>query len=278
MAETTTYPLAFSEDATAVKLLGVTGQGSTTKDNVVTWGNVVADPQDGRLEVGSSAVLTRVFRGAYDYFKGLLDKGTLKRGKTWDSTGIWTIDNLSLERLPGAGGRLTIRLVPVQYFTLGKDGNDGKPLNFWYTIEMSQVEKPLLSHPTLAANIDAMRAWNGETNLTLKKALQYTGAAGATATLPEGACQTFAKKILLGIESYLVFAPVVTKETDYDALPKNIGADCGKIKTPPYTAGGGFVFLKTADRCTQNQTDGTWHRSEQWTGADAWDTDIYAAS
>ena len=105
-----------------------------------------------------------------------------------------------------------------------------------------------------------------------RAANKYLDATNTEKTLTAGEI-VWADKIRKGVESYLLFAPVITLTGTYDGRPDS-GVP-GYIATPPVSVDG-FEYLKTADRVRQNQ-DRTWERVQQWTGADEWDTDIYTA-
>ena len=92
-----------------------------------------------------------------------------------------------------------------------------------------------------------------------------------------------------GIESYLVFTPTITKISTLTSLT-NFTSKVGKIDTPTSASSDSVVgsidvgkftalatqWLKTADRI-QTALDGTIQRTEVWTGADVWNSNLYSA-
>jgi hypothetical protein len=115
-------------------------------------------------------------------------------------------------------------------------------------------------------------------------ALEY--ATGATyAPLPTPA-DIVAQKILKGVQSYSIYAPVVTRTTVWPFKPDVTGR-LGKIDTPAsrdgWTSYNGETYsftgladswLKNVERSSSNG-DGTFTLTEGWLGADEVDADLY---
>ena len=118
-----------------------------------------------------------------------------------------------------------------------------------------------------------LAAWRDGSDDKLRRENKYKDAADAVKALT-GEEIKWANKIRKGVESYLVFAPVVTRVSEYEGRPQTGG--CGKIGAPD-AAVAGYAYLKTADRAVQNDKK-SWTRTEQWTGADKWDADIYGGA
>ncbi|MBE6413239.1 MAG: hypothetical protein E7035_01640 [Verrucomicrobiaceae bacterium] len=131
-------------------------------------------------------------------------------------------------------------------------------------LEWSQLEKPLASAPIfknvpfseiqIVEKIISGESNNSEIDKCCDDAKKYY------------------EKRQKGVSSYLIFAPVVRRTRQTRAKP-SAGA-CGKISPPPMTVGN-YVFLKTADRVLKSNSDKFWTRTEEWTGADNWDRDLY---
>ena len=99
---------------------------------------------------------------------------------------------------------------------------------------------------------------------------------------------TLAQKMIKGVDSYTIYAPVLTRTTLWSHMPDSVG-EVGVIETPAVRDGWEIIgaqsldawtglanmWLKTASRSTPNQ-DGTYSLIEQWTGADEIDGDLYA--
>jgi len=139
-------------------------------------------------------------------------------------------------------------------------------------IDMVQLDKPILSLEQFSGYPEMIELWKaGPADLKvkykyIKDKVVYDMAGGALAA---------AKLMLKGTDSYLAFNPVISRTSIYKSRPTP--ADYGKICTPPITVPGDWVYLKTADRITQ-QADNTYVRTEQWTGADEWSTDLYGSA
>ena len=129
----------------------------------------------------------------------------------------------------------------------------------------------LLLTARLAPTLPLPAPWHAALALALTLAagalIAWRGAPDLSAV-----ARIYAKLILKGVESYLVFSPVVSRTSTYKDRPDP--ADCGKIQTPPITVPGTWEYLKTGDRIVQ-QSDGKYVRSEQWTGADTWERELY---
>lgn len=194
---------------------------------------------------------------------------SLQRGDVVDGYFKMGVDSAELTPRRGGLAKLTIRLVPSTSF-----GTASAPLRETIEIDMAQIEKPILTHKKIAD--DGMAAhlalWRDGDDEARRAANKYLDDAGNEQALTSGEI-VWAEKIRKGVESFLVFAPVVTQSGVYDGRP-DVSVP-GFIDTPPVTVGD-YVFLKTADKVAQNQ-DRTWTRVQQWTGADEWDTDIYTA-
>lgn len=90
-----------------------------------------------------------------------------------------------------------------------------------------------------------------------------------------------------GVANYSIYAPVITKTTQWDSPPPL--ENYGKVETPtvrsgwsviggtPEWAGKANCWVKTACRSTPNG-DGTYSLIEQWTGMDEVDGDLYEES
>ena len=100
-----------------------------------------------------------------------------------------------------------------------------------------------------------------------------------------GNALVLAQKIMKGIQSYSIYAPVITRTTMWSTTPPS--GHAGMIETPAPRAGWSVIggvpnwtglateWLKTAERSTSNG-DGTYTFIEQWTGADQIDGDLYS--
>lgn len=187
----------------------------------------------------------------------------------------YTVSTAVLTPGRGAMGTLTISLVEKDSSSSGTVPVGA--VSCLIETEMAQLDKPLLTHSLFAdesaSTAENIEKWKSETDTALRAAYQYTED-GATVDLA-GNDLTAAKKILKGVDSYLAFVPVITRTTTYTS--RQDPEDIGKIDTPPVTVPGSWEYLKTTDRCIQ-QADKVYVRTEQWTGAEEWDPDLYETS
>lgn len=171
---------------------------------------------------------------------------------------------------PGKGG-LAEGVVSLRPNTPGSSAGAGG-LDAVFEVEMAQLEKPLLSHPRYKDVADIVRKWEGSP-AAIRDQDKFEDADGSAADITDETALEAISKIRRGIESYLVFSPVVTKTSYPSSMPNNIGAACGKRQAPDVAASAAAAWLKTGDRVAQ--ADGAFTRVEQWTGADEWDEDLY---
>lgn len=144
-------------------------------------------------------------------------------------------------------------------------------------IEAGVLEKKLESHPIYqsggtkeltTADLDDIAEWRAATTAAQRASLYGDLSANA---------QHFVAKVQRGIESYLVAAPVTRKTTRSYAKP-TVGGIGTRTTSQPVTASpSGYQWLKTGDRAVRQGPNGKWERVQEWTGADAWDSDLYPA-
>jgi len=228
----------------------------------------------------------RTFTGPYaDLFSKRPTRGAPMEGSGADML----VQDSTLKRSKGSQGVLTVNLVGGN--PSWKGGPDA-PLKVTVEIDWVAVSKDLRSHPMYHYPEDAdtepegvysndpaawmrIEKWKNETNLELRKQFKFgTGAIDEILAPNE---QHYAKKILRGVESYNVYAPIVRKTTLLSKKPS--GSKAGFVQDPAVDAEypDGYKWLKTACRSTQQQ-DKTWQLAEEWTGADEVDADLYPAA
>ena len=207
--------------------------------------------------------VTYVFRGDLAELRTL--QGAAKPGTYWvhDSAAMGWV--LTADLKPEAGGIGTLTAVCS---TRPEEGTgDDAVVKTKYETDSARIDKPLLSHPGITEEMRVrIAAWAQDKPADFK----FTDSTGSEETLSK-AEQIWAGKMLAGVESYLFFAPVVTRVREYRFRPGSSGI--GQRGTPPI-APGSFKWLKTGDRATQDDR-GRWTRTETWEGAEKWDTDIY---
>lgn len=182
----------------------------------------------------------------------------------------YLVESSTLEPRKGLLGTLTINLVE-------KDVSSGtKPvgaLKSTIEIDMAQLEKPILTKSDYSGYADVIELWKAGP-AALRSQYKYNDASETEQTLT-GNALIVAQLALKGIDTYLAFNPVITRMSTYKSRPTP--ENYGKICTPPVTAPGTWVYLKTADRIVQ-QSDGKYVRTEQWTGADEWAPELYGSA
>jgi len=153
-------------------------------------------------------------------------------------------------------------------------------------LDNETVEKSLRQHPAFAgfaaADWQAIDLWIAETDSDKRAAYQYWkrdasgNTTGTVQTLsatpdPDGSPQDFAALYLLGVTSFLDFAPVARKTSLYKGSTPPTTGDIGqKIGGDPFTGvPSGYEWVKRADRATKQGRGFTWTRVEEWIGARA---------
>jgi len=167
-------------------------------------------------------------------------------------------------------------------------------------LEWVQVERPLMTHPDFApdgflggdqvggtsarwrlsaADPFEIQAWQDEPSNVLRKDFKFTGEDGSIKTLTANA-QIVAKLMVVGVTSWLDFAPVV-RDTVRTSRPPTDGT-CGTIYTAAalrsevgFRVPSGYEFLKSADRGTQSGSNGRWERQREFMGARQWSRRLY---
>lgn len=224
-------------------------------------------PQSGRrtLRRGAKRQFTKVVRGRLASIEGSapgIGSTVTIRGKSCVVGGV--------DVQPERGGMATLTVSGVQK-------RHGVDVETTWEIEMAQIEKPILSHPKFAQYSAEVSAWRDGADPALKLAYKYLDASGSEQTLAGDALKA-ARKIEKGVESYLVYAPVIRKTTrSDDALA--VGGGLGKRTTaPPLPSNisviGTWQWLKTKDHVAVDG-DSLSTRIEEWTAADEWDEDLY---
>jgi hypothetical protein len=252
-----------------VSLSDLLGSAVSARADPVTKGSVAnrLTWESGALTISDTPQRVVIIDGLYSALLAVLPA----RGTVYTDFAGMSVDSATLIPKKGGLARLTITLVT----TASSSGTTATAaLREKWEIDSAQIEMPLASHPAIAefeGAADELEMWRNEPDRALKKAFKYDD--GGTEKELTGMVKTFAQKILKGVESYLRFNPVISKTGVYDGRPAT--AAPGYIGTPTVSVAG-FQYLKTADRVVQND-DRTWTRTEQWTGALEWDTDLYTA-
>lgn len=200
-----------------------------------------------------------------------------------DATNLF-IEDMQMDGMPGAMGRLVVRLSTLEGGSSGSITAPEEPADTAPVFEREWVllEKDIRVHPRfLTGGTYALTptdraqlgVWESEPDAVLKAAYKYS--AGGTHTLSANA-QILASKLLNGETHYLIFTPVARRTTfGYAFIP--VSTNVGLIESPPANCGAPtdvWQYMKTADRAIRK-----WgqygERVEEWTGANLWDTVLY---
>lgn len=244
--------------------------------NTIHYGNTNTQEQVGSGTIHNQSLVTVKIAGTYDSVKAKTPiKGCLY---SYGGDLYYVIDTVIT---PGRGGlaNAVITLAPKTTYNIGAGSGSETP-TLW-EIDMVQLEKPLLCNKKLAgtddtSHCDEVAKWRNSPAKIAAADKFVSGVDSMGEPIVEdlsAISKKFVEKIRKGIESYLVFAPVVTRTTTHKTKP-DVGGDSGKICEPEEKPKGDWMFLKTGDRCVLG-SDQLWVRTEIWTGADEWDTDIY---
>ncbi len=247
---------------------------------------------------GGRRVYNRTFLGEY---AALQDRQPTEGQRVEDLPGRCVVTSFVLSKLIGGRGRLRVSAEDMDYASSVREREESQPQ---YEIEWVQLEKPIEQHPRYgtggASELSdedraAVDAWRNEPNVAARKDRKYrtTPESDPDATLSENA-QNLADKIAKGVDTYLVFYPVVrrTRTTNIPStasdintqiLAKNLRAKLRYVDIPitlwversSAWKEVDLYYLKTADRCTRTGNRGAWERIEEWTGAETWDPDLY---
>jgi hypothetical protein len=265
-------------------------------------------PDSPKIKVDATRFsVTRIYEGPYAVLSG----NQPTQGQAFsDMPAACLVVDLSLEKLPGGKGRLTV--------TAETSGpSQATPFAPLYEIEWVEVDKKLEDAPIYSDGSDplvhggdigafaltisdraAVQQWEDEADFKLKAQYMFkvqtdtdsnpldgytksddsprtiNGVQYDVYTLSTNA-QNLAKKKLRGQDSYRVWAPVVRETIQAPSLPST--NPCGIIENPPDAADPpeGYVWQRSADRGTKTGRYGKWTEQREWQGADAIDTDLY---
>lgn len=154
-----------------------------------------------------------------------------------------------------------------------------------YEVEWGSIGKSIEQHPRYRpGGVNALtfldrlqlESWKAEQSPELRSIYKWDLAGTLAGPLSANA-QHLAFKLLNDETSYVVSAPIARRTTTSNFKPPT--SACGKRENPPGEVGAppGYEWLKTADRALRYGGAGQWERTEEWTGADVVDHDIYAS-
>lgn len=241
--------------------------------------------ESGRVEVPSSGArtYTEITVGRLSELKGMLPA----RGARKSIDGVpCVVVQAELEPTRGGMGRLTVRGRPAAAGAGRHRPSSNRPAEETekFSVEMAQIEKPLLTHPRYTSVAAEVGMWRDEPDPGLRNAFKYA-VSGGEASLSGRALEA-ARKLLAGVEGYLVWAPVIRRSTA-GLRHATVGEGMGKIhsgapKIDGISVAGSWKWLKTGDSAETYWTEDEkgddverCSREELWTGADGWDEDLY---
>lgn len=236
--------------------------------SVINKGTVTAQEQPGSGTKENGSQVTLKYKGTKATVEALLPQYGTKY--TYEDR-RYVVRKVTLT--PGRGGLAegVVVLGPSDNTGTAEDG----ALEVTWEIEMAQLERPLLSHPLFKDVADIVQKWEASP-AKFKNANQYEDTDGNGINVTDPAAILAISKIRRGIESYLTFTPVVARIALYSSRPSGVGAGMSRVGKPDVRASGSWSYIKTGDKCVQS-SDGSWTRTEQWTGADEWDSDLYGS-
>lgn len=243
---------------------------STNAPIIIGQRGVHLHSTSGRVQVAETTTRTIVRQGLYADLKGQVPD----RGSRFDGGTV-----VSADLSPAKGGMALLSVTVRDGSSSSYTDTDGDR-EIVYEVEMAQLEKPLLSHPDISPYAPQLVMWQASDAAT-RAAMKYKDENGDEVSLNVQAIDA-ARLLLQGVESYLVFAPVLRRTTRDPRRPRKafsgVGKKCGMRVTPPAKltgmAAGSWKWLKTADRAMQASSGGS-ERVEEWTGADKWEETLY---
>lgn len=189
----------------------------------------------------------------------------------------WVVESATLTPSHGGMARLIVSCYRKTRSSSGTGGGDEEGDNPTVIIEvsMAQIEKPLMAKDEWSGYGPIIEMWQSSP-ADVRAQKQYVDGDNKY-DLPGGAADV-ADLMMRGVQSYICFAPVVQVQTTTSEKPTDVGKDSGKICDPPNDAlemlAGTWKWLKTGDLATRN-ANGSYTRSEEWTGADSWEELLY---
>lgn len=214
-------------------------------------------------ETGNEVTVTQTYSGPYEVCRS----SKPAQGSRCAIYSKAAVRKTTVSKLPGGKGKLVVVSSVVE-----NPGGSSAPLaDPIPEVDWIRIEKPLAQHPQFINALTPQMI--ADAKKWAEDPSSYTGDSFGTGTKQA----LFATKLARGQDSYVVYAPVVKLTTEHNGRP--ITGNCGKISIPEYGAGAGlgnWVYLKTGD--TARPEKGRWTRTQEWTGADAIDPDIYGPS
>ena len=214
------------------------------------------------------SVVTRTFNGS---FTTLVANAPLRFQTMTGSPSTIFVDTVKVTKGKGGSGTMVVTLTPSP--SAGPDDGTFPVTGVSTTeVEWMEVQRKLETHPRYVSggakaltdsDLDKIEEWKSAASASDRTAKYEDLSAHA---------KDFVDKLRRGTDTYLDFAPILRVTTPSRTKP--LTGKCGKRFAPPFDLSvDGYEFLKTADRATKQGR--VWTRVEEWTGALAWDHDLY---
>lgn len=209
---------------------------------------------------------TRVFRGSMDILHAMRPNvGSTMAGTLGDFLVV------SVDIRPTATSEVGEMVVNLDNYSDENELNSSNSNNIGSSqkeatieIEWSQIDKPLAQSPFF-------KSLSADDVKIVEDVISGKQSADVLKDKSDK-LNAYYEKRLRGQSTYLVFSPVVRRTMQTSSQPST--GSCGKISSPPVGIAG-FQFIKTADRASKSKSSRYWERTEEWLGADSWDTDLY---
>lgn len=225
---------------------------------------------------------TKIFNGPYNTL--FAAQPPRLAGMTNVPTGFF-VDTVKVEKQPGGKGKMTVTLVPSPAPDVLSGGSaEG---NQTMEVEWIEIQKKLETHPMFNAvsstsvhpnagkyplndrDLDLIEQWK-DASTASARATAYSALSSHDGG-SSGNAIYFVDRLRRGMDSYVEYAPVIRVTTRTTSQPTS--TQCGLISDPPAEVKvDGYVYLSTADR---SQRDANWSRSQEYTGADRVDDEVY---
>ena len=239
------------------------------------------DRSQGLSQAG--ATWARSWKDAYATLKTAAD--AIKTGDAYDG-GVVT--NVSLRRVPGNCGVLTLTLVKDD--TSSGQSPTQTALKAVWTCKSVRNDMSILAYCGGAASRVNLELWMKETDAALANANSFHTNEVATSTLNSQEI-AIANKIRKGIDSVVRFYPVLTCTSTWSRIPSTFLQNIGYKNTPGAPSAdethapgnlssiiSAYDWLKVQDDVVETG-DGKFQLIESWMGIDGtWDAELYGSS
>lgn len=217
---------------------------------------------------------TLEYAGPYDTLnESKPEIGFDAEGAGWGYKGL--VSNVSIEPITGTDplyGKLTID-IDEEFESDDTGVVEGKKE---WEVEWVCISRNMLEHPVFNGgenglseeDIINIEKWRNEEDTARKKDYEFKPNPTEYYVELSANAKKFAKGILLGIETYEDFAPVVRRTTKLRNGQAVAASRAGKKDEPPNFVGkpSGYEWRKSADRSVKGGKQNEWIRTEEWTG------------